>query len=92
MKAQGIAERTPIFTDREKVLLSCLILFKVGINFYFNAVSGFHRDEYLYLAFSDHPAWGYLSTPPFIGVISSGTHPRCPRYPRPGVRPVAWLP
>lgn len=70
MKAQGVAERTPIFTDREKVLLSCLILLKVGINFYFNAVSGFHRDEYLYLAFGDHPAWGYFSVPPFIGVIS----------------------
>ncbi|RZK60543.1 MAG: glycosyltransferase family 39 protein [Pedobacter sp.] len=30
---------------------------------------GFHQDELLYLALSDHLAWGYREVPPFIAVI-----------------------
>lgn len=30
---------------------------------------GFHQDELLYLALSDHLAWGYREVPPFISVI-----------------------
>jgi hypothetical protein len=31
---------------------------------------GFHRDELLYLAVGRHPAAGYWSNPPFIGIVS----------------------
>jgi len=31
---------------------------------------GFHRDEFLYLALGKHPAAGYWSNPPMIGMIS----------------------
>jgi hypothetical protein len=31
---------------------------------------GFHRDELLYLAVGKHPAAGYWSNPPFIGIVS----------------------
>jgi hypothetical protein len=30
---------------------------------------GFHQDELLYLALSDHLAWGYREVPPFIALI-----------------------
>jgi hypothetical protein len=30
-----------------------------------------HKDAYLYLNFADHPAWGYVTVPPFIMVIST---------------------
>ncbi len=28
-----------------------------------------HRDEYLYLADADHPAWGYIEMPPMLAVL-----------------------
>jgi len=31
---------------------------------------GFHRDEFLYMALGEHPAFGYWSNPPLIGWIS----------------------
>lgn len=36
----------------------------------FNQSFGFHRDELLYLSIGHHPAAGYHSVPPFIGLIS----------------------
>lgn len=35
---------------------------------------GFHRDELLYLALGHHPAAGYQSVPPFIGLLAAGLH------------------
>jgi hypothetical protein len=32
---------------------------------------GFHQDELLYLALSDHLAWGYREVPPFIALIGT---------------------
>jgi len=58
------------FSKQERILLSVFIFLKLAIHFYFNIASGLHRDEYLYLSFSDHMAWGYVSVPPFIGVVS----------------------
>jgi hypothetical protein len=29
-----------------------------------------HRDAYLYLSYGRHPQWGYMSNPPFIGLLS----------------------
>lgn len=48
-----------------------LAVAKLLIHFVTNAVSGFglHRDEYLYMAESDHLAWGYMEVPPMIAVI-----------------------
>jgi hypothetical protein len=52
------------------VIASTLIAIKLLIHFYFNLNSGLHRDEYLYLSFHDHLSAGYMSVPPFIGLIS----------------------
>ena len=51
------------------------ILLVAGLNFLIHLFIleeyGFHRDEFLYLALGDHPAWGYWSNPPLIGWISA---------------------
>ena len=33
-----------------------------------------HRDEYLYLAEGNHPAWGYMEVPPMLSVLASITN------------------
>lgn len=40
---------------------------KLCTHLYVNTIYGFHRDELLYLALGQHPAWGYWSNPPLIG-------------------------
>jgi hypothetical protein len=62
--------------DRESVrrkalwILFALMLSKLILQLFLNAHAGLHRDKYLYLALADHPDWGYISVPPFIGVLS----------------------
>lgn len=51
-------------------LVLLLILAKLAIHLPFIADYGFHRDEFLYIALGDHPAWGYWSNPPLIGWLS----------------------
>lgn len=50
--------------------ISLLILAKFGFHLPFLGRYGFQRDELLYQALGDHPAFGYWSNPPLIGWIS----------------------
>ena len=52
------------------ILLS-LAAIKLAIHFFTNSVTnyGLHRDEYLYIAESDHLAWGFMEVPPAISII-----------------------
>jgi hypothetical protein len=49
-----------------------LIISVIGILIHvaFSSSLGFHRDELLYFSLGEHPAFGYHSTPPFIGILS----------------------
>jgi hypothetical protein len=51
------------------MLIALLALFKLAVHFSTNTNYELHRDAYLYLAQSDHLAWGYMSIPPAIAVI-----------------------
>ena len=51
-------------------LVVLILLAKLAIHLPFIDQYGFHRDEYLYIAAGNHPAWGYWSNPPLIGWIS----------------------
>ena len=59
--------------QRRKISL-IILLVSLGNFILHMAVSGnweLHRDAYLYLNYAEHPAWGYISVPPFIMVIST---------------------
>jgi len=59
--------------QRRKIGL-IILLVSLGNFILHMAVSGnweLHRDAYLYLNYAAHPAWGYISVPPFIMVIST---------------------
>jgi len=51
------------------ILLS-LALIKFVLPFLIHDQFELHRDEFLYLAMSDHLDWGYLEVPPFIAVVA----------------------
>jgi len=50
--------------------VTLLIIAKFGFHLAFLSRYGFQRDELLYQALGDHPAFGYWSNPPLIGWIS----------------------
>ncbi len=50
-------------------LIITLVVIKLTIHFTTNTNYGLHRDAYLYLAESEHLAWGYMEVPPMIAVI-----------------------
>ena len=60
--------------ERRRKINTMIFLMAIG-NFVLHlAVSEnyqLHRDAFLYLNYSDHPSWGYISVPPFIMVIST---------------------
>jgi len=59
--------------ERRKITLM-IFLMSLGSLILHLAVSenyDLHRDAYLYINYSFHPAWGYISVPPFIMVVSS---------------------
>ncbi|HEY4785772.1 MAG TPA: glycosyltransferase family 39 protein [Bacteroidales bacterium] len=56
--------------SRESLLILIFTLFTFAFHLLTALNYGLHRDEYLYLAFSKHPDWGYFSVPPLIGVFS----------------------
>ncbi len=51
-------------------LVVIILLIKLAIHLPFIDQYGFQRDELLYIALGNHPAWGYWSNPPLIGWIS----------------------
>lgn len=46
-----------------------LAIIKLIVHFATNTNYGLHRDAYLYIAQSDHLAWGYISVPPFTATL-----------------------
>ncbi len=69
--------KQPLATGRKKArrkLTLMIFLMSVGSLILHLAVSEnyeLHRNAYLYINYSFHPAWGYISVPPFIMVIST---------------------
>ncbi|MEM1120677.1 MAG: glycosyltransferase family 39 protein, partial [Bacteroidota bacterium] len=61
-------------TDTNKIYWHLLLLLagiKMAIHLGANYLTefGLHRDEYLYIAESDHLAWGYMEVPPMLSII-----------------------
>ena len=56
-------------TDKLFLLFFCLAKFVLQYSVV-NPVYDLHRDEYLYLDQGNHPAWGYVSVPPFTSWIA----------------------
>ena len=52
-------------------ILTAFIVIKLLVHFLIGDSYELHRDSFLYIAQSRHPAWGYVSTPPFISIITS---------------------
>ncbi len=55
----------------EILILSGMITIKLLFHFLIAGNYELHRDALLYAALGDHPAWGYASVPPLIGVIAN---------------------
>src|SRR5881628_1817229 len=64
-----MADKTTALRDRLFLLLFCLA--KMVLEYaVVNPVYDLHRDEYLYLDQGNHPAWGYVSLPPFTSWVA----------------------
>ena len=55
---------------KEVQLIAGFALIKLCIHLLSNSHFGFHRDELLYMAMSEHLDWGYMEVPPFIAGVS----------------------
>lgn len=55
---------------RTTLIIAGLALLKLLIHLFTNTNYELHRDALLYYSLGEHLAWGYMSVPPFIGVIS----------------------
>ncbi|GAB3165031.1 glycosyltransferase family 39 protein [Telluribacter humicola] len=51
-------------------LVWLLALISVALHLVFFNNLGYHRDELLYFSLGKHPAWGYASVPPLVGLLS----------------------
>jgi len=52
------------FFNAGTLLILLAALCKLGIHLYSNTNYGFHRDELLHIATSQHLAWGYMEFAP----------------------------
>lgn len=52
------------------IIVILLALLSTVFQLVFYHTMGFHRDELLYFALGGHPAFGYQSVPPFIGLVA----------------------
>jgi hypothetical protein len=50
-------------------IVSIAVLSKLIIHFFANGNYGFHRDELLHLAVSEHLDWGFMEFPPLVAVF-----------------------
>jgi len=50
------------------ILVSCIAIFNVAFHLVFSNNMGYHRDELLYFSLGQHPAAGYETVPPLIGL------------------------
>ncbi|MEJ7694188.1 glycosyltransferase family 39 protein [Daejeonella sp.] len=55
---------------KEIQLIVFFTILKLTLHLVSNSNFGFHRDELLYMAMSEHIDWGYKEVPPFIAGIS----------------------
>ena len=64
--------KTASFTSfaRTHGAVLALALFGIVLHLVYINGLGFHRDELLYFSLGQHPALGYHSTPPMIGLLS----------------------
>lgn len=60
-----------LFDTRAKLLLitTCIALLQFLLHLGAMGFYGFHQDELLYMALSEHLDWGYRETPPFIALV-----------------------
>jgi hypothetical protein len=56
--------------SKEWLIITVLALFKLCIHLATNTNYELHRDALLYYSLGEHLAWGYVSVPPFIALIS----------------------
>lgn len=60
----------PMQANQLKWLIFALALLKIGFHLYFHDMLEPHRDELLYFSLGTHPAGGYASVPPMIGILA----------------------
>ncbi|MBC7418274.1 MAG: glycosyltransferase family 39 protein [Pedobacter sp.] len=62
-----------LFDTRRKLILitTCIALLQFLLHLGAMEFYGFHQDELLYKALSEHLAWGYKETPPFIAIVGA---------------------
>ena len=51
-------------------IITLFIVLKLLAHFLTGANYELHRDSFLYIEQAKHPAWGYVTTPPFTGIIT----------------------
>ncbi len=61
---------SPMQANQVKWLILALALLKIGFHLWFHAMLEPHRDELLYFSLGTHPASGYASVPPMIGLLA----------------------
>jgi hypothetical protein len=59
-----------IKNNKESIIIISIALISVIFEMAFNNIFEYHRDELLYLSFSQHPDFGYFSVPPLIGLFA----------------------
>ncbi|MFW5657162.1 MAG: glycosyltransferase family 39 protein, partial [Bacteroidota bacterium] len=52
------------------IILFAFVAVKLGLHFFTYNNYELHRDALLYYSLGEHPAWGYVSVPPFTPLIS----------------------
>ncbi len=60
------------------IITGLLVITKLLIHFFTNSLYELHRDEMMYMALGNHPAFGYASNPPLIGILSMIIHALLP--------------
>lgn len=56
--------------SKENILVSSLAILKLTIHLLTMHNYGLQRDAYLYYSLGEHLDWGFVSVPPFIGLVS----------------------
>ena len=59
-----------MLTQKNTLLIYFFGAMKLIVHFLTNTNIGFHRDEYLYMDYGNHLAWGFYEVPPFTGFIA----------------------
>ena len=65
-----MTEKLKVFSKNYWILVLMLVIKMILQYLLINPVYELHRDEFLYLDQGEHPAFGYISVPPFMAMIS----------------------